>query len=249
VAGARRAPGGHRHQLAARLAGTGIEVRFAPTTEPAPPLDPAPGRRAIAAIDRFGWIVVASAHGAEALARATALPPTAKIAAIGPATARALADCGVAVRLVAAPAHGAGLAAELAIKVAPGERLLVVRPEGGTSPAADALRDRGLTIEEAPLYRTVPSPQAAGLARETMAGAFAGILFTAPSALTLWLDAAGRLRDPLVEALRALRRAALGATTEAGLAAAGLPAHATAAEPTGSAAGEAIERALGPIPW
>jgi len=70
------------------------------------------------------------------------------------------------------------------------------------------------------------------------------VTFTAPSALTLWLEAAGALGDELAAALAKLQRVAIGPTTEARLASSGLVASAVADTPTEAAVGDAIARAL-----
>ena len=76
----------------------------------------------------------------------------------------------------------------------------------------------------------------------SFAGAFAGVVFTAPSSLDLWLDAAGLRRDALMRALRRTVRVAIGPTTSAHLASLQLPAHSIAETPTEEAIGDAIAR-------
>jgi uroporphyrinogen-III synthase len=220
------------------------------TATQADPIDPRPGEEALRRLDRFEWLVATSARGVFALERrlaakgAVLLPQGLRVAAVGPATAEAFAALGAKVDLVATDASSAGLAAALAPLLAPGARLLVVRPEGASGPLVGLLTAAGARVEQAPLYRTIASEHAAGLAASAIAGEFAVVVFTAPSSLDRWLEAAGERRDALAAALAQLRRVAIGPTTAARLAGAGLPAHAVAETPSEGSIGDAIARAL-----
>jgi len=236
--------------LTARFQATPIVLQFTPTAVQVTPVDPGPGEEAIARLSSYDWLVVTSGHGVAALKRALAargvagVPPGLRVAAIGPATARALSAAGVGVALTADDAHSDGLAAALGPQLRSGARVLVVRPEGTPGPLTAALRAGGAMVDEAPLYRTVASEHAVELAEAAIAGAFAAVVFTAPSSLELWLSAAGARRDALVGALSGLARVAIGPTTAARLAAWGLPAGATALTPSQGAVGDAIEEVL-----
>lgn len=237
--------------LAARFTGTPVELHMSETTVQAEPIDPRPGDDAILRLPEFDWLVVTSGRGASALRRrlavagATGVPPELCLAAVGPSTALALNDAGIRVDLVAGDASSDGLATALGPKLSAGTRVLVVRPEGAPGLLASALRATGATVDEAPLYRTVASPGAAALADAAIGGAFAGAVFTAPSSLDLWLDAAGARRRALVVALTRVKRVAIGPTTSARMAALDLPAHAVATTPSEAAVGDAIAKALG----
>jgi uroporphyrinogen-III synthase len=236
--------------LVARFQGTSVTLQLKETTTQADPIDPRPGDHALRALDGCSWLVVTSARGAAALERRLAaqgtlrLPPKLHVAAVGGATAEALAAIGVRVDLVASESSSAGLAADLSARLTPGARVLVVRPEGAPGPLTGLLAAVGAEVEEAPLYRTIASEHAAGLAAAAIAGAYAAVVFTAPSSLDLWLAAAGERRDALVAALARTARVAIGPTTAARLEAAGLPADAVAETPTELAIGDAIARAL-----
>jgi len=243
-------PAGSWPALTARFAGTPIVLQLTPTTVQVTPLDPRPGDEAIGRLENYEWLVLTSGHGVSALLRGlgprgiAGLPPGLRVAAVGPATARALSRAGVGVELVAADANSDGLAASLGPQLKGGARVLVVRPEGapGTLPAA--LRSGGAVVDEAPLYRTIASDHAGPLADEAIGGAFAAVVFTAPSALDLWLDAAGSRRDALVVALRRVKRIAIGPTTSARLVSLDLAADAVASAPSQAAVGDAIERVI-----
>ena len=241
--------------LVARFRGTPIDIEIAPTTEQVEPRDPRPADEAVARLDRYHWLVLTSGQGVKALnmklaARGrTGLPPELHVAVVGPATARACEGTGFPVELVAGEAHAAGLASSLQQRMRPDARVLLVRPEGAHGLLAAELRARGALVDEAPLYRTVPSDGAAALAGRALAGSFAGVAFTAPSSLDCWMEAAGQRGEALHEALRALVRVAIGPTTAAHLDSRGLRAQAVADEPGEDAVGDAIEAAFAGATW
>jgi len=243
-------PAGTWPALAARFDGTPVLIQMTETTMQVEPIDPRPGDEAIGRLESYDWLVLTSGHGVSALWRVlasrgvTGLPPGLRVAAVGPATARALSGVGARVELVAADASSDGLAASLGPLLSGGARVLLVRPEGEPGPLAAALRDGGAEVHEAPLYRTIASEHAGELADAAIAGAFAAVVFTAPSSLNLWLDAAGARRDALVYALARVARVAIGPTTSAYLASLGLSADAVASAPTEDAVGDAIAHAL-----
>jgi len=236
--------------LVARYAGTGLAIELAPTTVRVEPLDPRPAERALDALSTYDWLVATSGQGVKALTLRLAardrrgLPVGLRVAAVGAATARALEGTGVTVDLVAADPRSAGLAEALKPHLASGTRVLLVRPEGGPGLLAAALRSQGARVDEAPLYRTIASDLARPLAARAIAGEFAGVVFTAPSSLDLWLDAAAERAPALSAALSRLKRIAIGTTTAAALEERGLPPHTVAARPDEDATGDAIARAL-----
>ena len=243
-------PAGTWPALAARFQGTDVLIQLTETTTDAEPVDGRPGDVALDRLDRTDWLVATSGRGVLALARRlaargmTALPPGLRVAAVGPATARALFGIGARVDLIADDASSDGLVASLHPHLAAGTRVVIVRPEGAEGQLAPALRAGGAEVDEAPLYRTIASDRAGQLADAAIAGAFAAVAFTAPSSLDVWLDAAGARREALVIALRRAVRVAIGPTTSAHLASLQLPAHAVAETPTEDAIGDAIARAL-----
>lgn len=243
-------PAGTWPALAARFGGTPIVLQLTPTTVQVAPIDPRPGDEAIGRLENYDWLVLTSGQGVSALRRAlashgvTGLPQDLRVAAVGPATARALSGMGVTVALVAAEASSDALAATLGPRLPGGARVLVVRPEGAPGLLAAALRAAGALVDEAPLYRTIASAHVGELTEAALAGAFAGVVFTAPSSVSLWLDAAGPRRDALVDALTRAARVAIGPTTAARLLSLGLPADAMAAAPSEDAVGDAIVNAL-----
>jgi len=197
--------------LAARLRELGATVIEAPAIRTRP-LD-----AELPALARFDLVCVTSPNGAHALferlaadgrdARALA---GALVAAIGPGTARALAEHGIRADVVPERAVAEGLVEALSgTEVA---RALIVRGREGRDVLPDALRERGAIVEVLALYETVAEP----LDAETAAAAASAdyVTFTSASTVRHFLAAAGPLDGP--------RIASIGPATSAALRDAGL---------------------------
>ena len=223
--------------LAALLAPLGAEVTAIPLIAIDPPSDPAPLRAAAAALAEYDWVVVTSAHAATALAEALAAargsapwPPRVRVAAIGAATAEALAARAIPVALVPQQAEGAALAAELAAEhTVAGARILFPRSDRARRALPDGLRAAGARVDEVEAYRTRldPAPAtalAAALAHHEMDG----LVLTSPSNADSLAAAAG---TGLAAALSGVRVVAIGPATAARLRELGRPADAEAEHP------------------
>jgi uroporphyrinogen III methyltransferase/synthase len=129
-----------------------------------------------------------------------------RVAAIGPGTARALEEHGIAADVVPARAVAEGLVEALAdLEVA---RALVLRAREGRDVLPDALRARGAEVDVLALYETVPEPLDAATAAAARAADF--LTFTSASTVRFFVAAAGE------DALRGPRVASIGpATSEA----------------------------------
>lgn len=158
-------------------------------------------------------LVLTSAHAARRL-RGCAVPAGVRVAAVGQATARALAEAGLGVDLV-----GTGGARELARALAPerGTRVLFPCAESPRPELEQELQARGVRVERLALYRT----RARADVRLDLQAAVR--LYLSPSAVAAAL-AFEREHGPRA------RRVAVGPTTAEALRAAGLP-HAVAAGP------------------
>ena len=86
-----------------------------------------------------------------------------RVAAIGPGTARAFAEHGVAADVVPERSVAEGMVEALA--ELPVERALIARGSGGRDVLPDALRERGAHVDVLALYETVPEPLDARRAR------------------------------------------------------------------------------------
>ena len=132
------------------------------------------------------------------------------MAAIGPGTARALAEHGVRADLVPERAVAEGLVDALAAVDV--RRALVVRASEGRETLPDALRARGAEVDVLALYETVAEPLDEETARAAAQADY--VTFTSASTVRFFLAAAGTLDGP--------RIASIGPATSAALRDAGL---------------------------
>jgi uroporphyrinogen III methyltransferase / synthase len=174
--------------LARRLSELGASVIEAPAIriEPLPvePLDPSP----------YDLICLTSPNGVELLfehleaggrdARALA---HARVAAIGPGTARALREHGITADVV--PERFVAEALVEALAEIPVHRALVARAREARDVLPDALRAQGAEVDMLVLYETVAEP----LSERTLAAARSAdyITFTSSSTVRFFLEAAG----------------------------------------------------------
>ena len=175
-------------ELAARLAELGAEVIEAPAIRIRPLPGPAPDP------GRYDLICLTSPNGAHLLferlaaagldARALA---GATVAAIGPGTARALAEHGVSADVVPERAVAEGLVG--ALDDVPVRRALVARAQEARDVLPDALRGRGAEVEVVALYETVAEPLEPS-ARDAALGADY-VTFTSSSTVRFFVQAAG----------------------------------------------------------
>jgi uroporphyrinogen III methyltransferase/synthase len=176
--------------LAARLRDLGAEVVEAPAIriralEPdLPDLEP------------YDLLCVTSPNGAhELFARLHAAHLDARalhglrVAAIGPGTARALAEHGIIPDVVPERSVAEGLVE--ALRDVPVSRALVARAAEGRDVLPDALRERGAEVELLELYETLPEP----LDEPTREAAAAAdyITFTSASSVRFFVEAAASL--------------------------------------------------------
>ncbi len=178
--------------LARSLRELGAQVVQAPAIriQPLPPPDPAQPLR----IDGYDLVCLTSPNGVELLferltaagldARALA---GARVAAIGPGTARALAGHGIAADVVPERFVAESLVESLA--EIPVERALVARAREARDVLPDALRARGAEVDVLALYETVAEPLSPSALRQARAADY--ITFTSSSTVRFFLQAAG----------------------------------------------------------
>jgi uroporphyrinogen-III synthase len=160
------------HQLAAlsaQLRARGARVVEFPTIDVEPAVAGAAGGTAVP--DDFDWVIYTSANAVTHATNRLPKPARARVAAVGPATARALAAAGIEVAaLPVRSADSEGLLALPAFAAPCGLRILIVRGADGRGLLARELTRRGATVETAELYRRVPvTPSAAALGELTRA--------------------------------------------------------------------------------
>ena len=153
-----------RHQaqsLANALEEKGANVVAIPAIEIIPPDSYDPLDCALRGYQKYQWVVVTSANGAEVLAERLAalnLPIAAvnalKVAAIGPATARVLGETGLHVDEVPRPAIAESLVESLRDQV-DGKKVLLIRAKVARDVIPEELRNAGATVDVVDAYQTV----------------------------------------------------------------------------------------------
>ncbi len=259
-------------ELADHLRALGADPVLIPAIELAPPTSFATLDAALKELDAYHWLIFTSANAVEAYtSRNTRVPhpstaPPSKggllastpkdnpqpllprIAAIGPATARALQSYGLTPDLVPTQAVAESLTEALLPHTYQPDgtptRFLLIRAEEARELLAETLRAAGAEVTVAPAYRTVVPQSSIALIRQLFADGReppAAITFTSSSAarnlLTL-CEAAG------VALPETSLRISIGPITSQTLAALGPPPHAEAREATVAALAQATMEAL-----
>jgi uroporphyrinogen-III synthase len=196
------------HELALR----GAEAIHFPLTVTVPPADPRSLALAAAGVESYDLAVFTSANAVTALlaARGAEWPrPGPVVAAVGAATARALAAEGIAVAIVPTEADAAALAREIAARFAgrlAGRRVLLPHGDLANPGLAVALRAGGADVDAVIAYRTVAAAPAAGaeLAAALEGGAIDVVTFAAGSTVDAFVAQVAESR-----ARSTLRRAAV----------------------------------------
>jgi uroporphyrinogen III methyltransferase/synthase len=206
-------------ELAGRLRALGAEVVEAPSIRIVPRADPLPP------LAGFDLVCLTSANGVELLferlaargedARALA---GARVAAIGPGTAAALARHGVIADVVPQRFVAEGLVEALAS--VPVARALIARAQGARDTLPDALTARGASVEVVSLYETVAEPLDPSVARAVARADY--VTFTSSSTVRFFLESA----SPVA----ATRIVSIGPVTSATLREHGLEPHVEASE-------------------
>jgi uroporphyrinogen III methyltransferase / synthase len=173
--------------LARRLESLGAHVVQAPVIRTVPLPGPAPD------LARYDLLCLTSPIGVATLferlhaggldARALA---GARVAAIGPGTAQALAARGVLADIVPDRAVAEGLAGALADLTPPAHHALIARASEGREVLPDALRSLGAEVDVLALYDTVADRPSAHVLSEALAADY--ITFTSASTVRLFLE-------------------------------------------------------------
>jgi porphobilinogen synthase len=167
---------------------------------------------AIGELDRYDWIVFTSANAVEAFfSRVDALAASGRagegrraaaadkrIAAIGPATERALR--GRSAKAVAIPGESVSEAIAESLGEIAGMRILIPRSDLARKSLGEDLRARGASVDEVLAYVTSRAEKAPESAKEIERG-FDAVIFASPSAARGFAAISGgpaRLRDALI---------------------------------------------------
>jgi len=242
-------PEARGHGLAARLRVLGAVVEEHPTIVFEPLLDTAEVAAALRALERFAAVFFTSPTGVTCFAAAHARhvperPLALTAAAVGSATARALAAAGIPPAVVGDEPNAAGLGEAARRLGLAGREVLVVRPEVSPGRLEEALAAAGAAVRAVAFYRTAPAPTRVDAARALAASPIDAVVFASPSALLALLGTDEVPRASVREALLRTRRVAIGPTTSEALASEGFPATSVAEAPTDEAVAQAVVRAL-----
>ena len=169
--------------------------------------------------DAYDLVCFTSPNGVEALFErldangldTRALPDRgrARVAAIGPATARALRKRGISVDVM--PEQAVGDALAQALDNVPVQRALVVRAREARDVVPDALRAGGAEVDVVPVYETVVETLDAGQLAAVAAADF--ITFTSASTVRNFLASAGGAGAWLAESTARPRVISIGPVT------------------------------------
>jgi uroporphyrinogen-III synthase len=223
VTRAERQSGGLRE----RLERQGAEVLLLPTIEIAPPESYEPLDDALRDAKQFAWLVVTSANAVRVIGERMAelaLPAESlghlRCAAVGPSTAEAVRELGLAVEIVPERYVGEALAETLAAHVR-GQRVLLVRAGVARDVVPDALTAAGAAVTVVDAYRTVIPADAVERAKAIFGAASLpdAVVFTSGSTVLHLLEV---LRDAGFESPLQVACVSIGPVTSAALREAGL---------------------------
>jgi uroporphyrinogen III methyltransferase/synthase len=171
------------------LEAAGARVLTAPAIVIGPPVSWEPLDAALDALDSFTWVIFTSVNGVAMVDRRLstrrlgwAAVVGRRVAAIGPATADALAEHGVHVDLVPGEYRAEGLLERLRGVVTPADRVLLPRAAQTRDVLVSGLRRLGAQVTEVPAYTTRRAEGSAARLREALAaGAIDAVTFTSSS--------------------------------------------------------------------
>jgi uroporphyrinogen III methyltransferase/synthase len=214
-------------ELAAVLRELGAEVVEAPSIRVAPPRSWAPVDRAAARLDETDWVVFTSANGVRFFCsrlRDARAFGRAKVAAIGPGTANALAAFGVRADLIPSSFTTEGVAAVLPLGAG---RVLLARADKAEPGLEKAIRGLGWTVERVTAYRLGSVAKLPpGVADAVRAGEVDVLTFASAATVRAFRTMLGGLPP------RGVKVACIGPVTAAEARRLGLRVHAVAREHT-----------------
>jgi uroporphyrinogen-III synthase len=237
-------------ELLGLLCDAGAEALSLPMVRFLDPVETAELDLAIAALDTFDWIVLTSSNAAQFfLARCRYLGcwPSGKkprIAAVGPATGKAIESEGLSVDFTPREFNGVALAAELGSHLS-GRSVLLPRSDRADAELPSALRAAGADVTEVIAYRTVaPESHDGSLLQEICRGAVDAIIFFSPSAVREFARTVGSETFGRIGERGAF--AAVGAVTANAISESGARAAVEAPKATAASLVEALARHFAP---
>lgn len=204
-------------ETAAAVRERGAAAIALPMIEIAPPADGAGFAAAVADMRSYDWVLFTSSNGVQQLrlelertGRDARAFGNARVGAIGPKTAEALARLGIVADVVAQEFVGEGLASAVLAQGAP-RRALLLRALVARDALPETLRAQGCQVDVVAAYETKPlTASAAELRQRIENGTADAILFTSSSTVTSTLEALG---PDGVDLLRRIVIASIGPIT------------------------------------
>jgi len=244
LGGIRVLVGRARHQASALSAGLrklGAEVLEIPFIEIRKPQSYKPLDAALGNLHQYDWLILTSVNGVHALwARLRQLKLTRrqlthlKVAAIGPATSKAIQERGLRVNVVPSEYVAEAVVKSLREQVQ-GKRVLLARAEVARDVIPRELRKLGAHVDVVEAYETV-IPQAS---RTRLRAALKDpkrrpnvVAFTSSSTVRNFVKLAGKPRGQAADGLPTLKLASIGPVTSSTLRELGLGVHIEAKEYT-----------------
>jgi uroporphyrinogen-III synthase len=231
-------------ELCFLLEDEGAEVVSLPLLELRPPEDGRPLAAAAESIQRYRWVVFASASAVDALMEAlreagtVARMGVVRVAAVGPRTARTAESYGLKVAVEPAEATGLGLYEAMKDDLQPDDEVLLPAAEEGRRELELALREQGVRVTRVTAYRSTPAELPPEQRDELLAAPPDVVLFASPRTAEVFLETVGR------ELLGQARVVAIGPTTSTALARLGIEVAAVAERPTPEGLVDAAIRAI-----
>ena len=165
-------PAGQADRLVTALGSAGWQVRHLPLID-IMPIEPLPGptRQRIQDLDLYAHLVFVSANAARigcARSSRPQWPAGQRYWAVGASTAQVLEERGLPVDRPSTDMSSEGLLALPGLERVAGDRVLIVRGEGGRQLIAETLRERGATVDDLCCYRRGPVEHDAAALRESL---------------------------------------------------------------------------------
>ncbi|MAT17690.1 MAG: uroporphyrinogen III synthase [Leifsonia sp.] len=170
-------------ELAAELEARGGHPELAPFIRTAPAAAQ-PWRDAVTQLvsGGFDWVIVTSQATVRTLAALDLdIPESTRVAAVGPATARALTATGLTVSLVPAEHSARGLLADPSFAATTGRRILVPQSELAAPLLAEGLAELGHDVTALVAYRIEAVPAPPRLVERIRAGEFDALVVSSGS--------------------------------------------------------------------
>ncbi len=160
-----------------------------------------------------------------------------RLVALGPATARALSDRGIAADLVPERYVSEGVIEAMSEIGVSGAAVFLPRSSAGREAMVDGLAALGAIVTQVPAYRPVPAVESRGLVRDALAEGVDAVTFTSSSTVRSLID----LLDGDIGLLSGIKVACIGSITAGTAAKHGLIVDAVAAVSTVASLADAIE--------